>query len=74
MAFRSARGAKHPPSPEVWAFAMLGVIGAGAVGFVVFYFLGALSGKQLLALIGLAALGVVSVILRYLGNARLPNS
>jgi hypothetical protein len=53
---------------------MLGVIGAGTVGFVVFYFLGALSGKQLLALIGLAALGVVSVILRYLGNARLPNS
>ncbi|HEX7964862.1 MAG TPA: hypothetical protein VF651_04005 [Gammaproteobacteria bacterium] len=53
---------------------MLGIIAAGTVGFVVFYFLGALSGRQLLALFGLAALGVVSVVLRYLGNARLPNA
>lgn len=40
---------------------------------VVFWFLGALSGGQLLALFGLAALGVVSVVLRYRANPGLPN-
>ena len=64
-----AKRHKHPPSPETWALAMLGIIGAGTLGFVLFYFLGALSGMQLLALIGLGALGVVSVGLRYRLNA-----
>jgi high-affinity Fe2+/Pb2+ permease len=64
---------RHPPSPEAWALTMLGIIAAGTVGFVVFWFLGALSGLQLLSLIGLAALGVVSVLLRYRANPSVPD-
>jgi|GEM_PF-3920352 len=58
----------HPPSPEAWARVMYVLLGLCAVALVVFYFLGALSGRALLWVLALVGLAALSVTLRYLAS------
>jgi hypothetical protein len=60
---------RHPPTPEVWALAMLGILAVLAVVTLVFYFLGAMTLSKLGWIAGMLLLGALSVGLRYLGNA-----
>lgn len=64
--------ASHPPTPETWALAMLGILGLLAVVTLLFFFLGAISLAKLGWLAGMLVLGAVSVGLRYLSNAGPP--
>ena len=63
---------RHPPTPEVWALVMLGILALLAVVTLVFFFLGAMSLSKLGWMAGMLLLGAVSVGLRYLGNAGPP--
>ena len=56
----------HPPTPETWAAVMGGLLSLCAVCVVVFYFLGALTGRQLLWVMLLIGLAGLSVLRRYL--------
>ncbi|MFI4967847.1 MAG: hypothetical protein ACHQAU_03900 [Gammaproteobacteria bacterium] len=60
---------RHPPTPEIWALAMLGVLALLAVVTLVFFFLGAMSLVKLGWIVGMLLLGALSVGLRYLSNA-----
>jgi len=60
---------RHPPTPEVWALVMLGILGVLTVITFAFYFLGAIPTHKLMWILLMLVLGAVSVGLRYLGNA-----
>jgi hypothetical protein len=60
---------RHPPTPETWALAILGILAVLAVVTLVFFFLGAMSLSKLGWIVGVLLLGAVSVALHYLGNA-----
>ena len=64
---------RHPPTPETWALVMLGILGVLTVITLAFYFLGAIPTSKLLWILLMLVLGVVSVGLRYLGNAAPPS-
>lgn len=60
---------RHPPTPEIWALVMLGILGVLAVVTLVFFFLGAMPLAKLGGIVGMLLLGALSVGLRYLSNA-----
>jgi len=64
--------ARHPPSPEAWALAMFALLVLCAAGLLTVFFLGALTGRQLLALMALLAVAALSVSLRYVAIPRRP--
>ena len=64
-----ARRKDAPVSPELWAGIMLGLLALCSAGLLGIWFLGALSGKQLLGVLALVALAAFSVVLRYLTSA-----
>ena len=64
-----ARRKDAPVSPELWAGIMLGLLGLCSAGLAAIWFLGALSLKQFLGVLGLVALAALSVCLRYLSSA-----
>ena len=64
-----ARRKDAPVSPELWAGIMWGLLALCAAGLVAIWFLGALSIRQLLGVLGLVALAAFSVLLRYLTSA-----
>ncbi|HSN18832.1 MAG TPA: hypothetical protein VLV87_11570 [Gammaproteobacteria bacterium] len=63
---------RHPPTPETWALAMLGILAALTVVTLVLFFLGAIPLTKLWWILGMLVLGALSVGLRYLSNAGPP--
>lgn len=63
---------RHPPTPETWAVAMLGILGVLTVITLLFFFLGAIPLPKLCWILGMLVLGAFSVGMRYLGNAGPP--
>ncbi|MFI5268560.1 MAG: hypothetical protein ACHQ7M_14400 [Chloroflexota bacterium] len=60
---------RHPPTPEIWALAMLGILAVLGIVTLVFFFLGAMSLAKLGWIVGMLLLGALSVGLRYISNA-----
>ena len=63
-----ARRKDAPLSPELWTGIMLGLLALCSAGLVGIWFLGAVTLKQLLGVLGLVALAALSVCLRYLSS------
>ena len=64
----------HPPTPETWALAMLGILGVLTLITLLFFFLGAIPLPKLCWILAMLVLGAFSVGMRYISNAGGPES